>query len=108
MITQLKVCFLKKNTGCGISLAYFFSETIDYRLGTGRMEFFQAPINQTRCVCIEIIDDAFYKGNRTFNLTLYSDHDFVKPLSEPVSVLIMEDEGNGRIYILMWGRTNHL
>ena len=66
------------------------------------MDFFQAPISQTRCVCIEIIDDALIKGNRTFNLTLHSDHDFVKPLSTFVPVLIMEDERDGKVYSYVW------
>ena len=66
------------------------------------MDFFQAPISQTRCVCVEIIDDALIKGNRTFNLTLHSDHDFVKPLSTFVPILIMEDERDGKEYSYVW------
>lgn len=76
---------------CIMVLNSLFPETIDYRVGTGRMDFFDSPINQTRCVCIEIIDDAIYKGNRSFNLTLYSDHSFVRIVSECVSVFIIED-----------------
>lgn len=61
------------------------------------MDFFEAPGSQIRCVCIQVIDDCSFTGERSFNLTLFSDHDSVRPLPEPVSVLIMDDEGEGGI-----------
>ena len=61
------------------------------------MDFFDAPGNQTRCVFIQIIDDEFFRGNRSFNLFLYCDKDSVRTSTEPVSVMIMDDEINGEL-----------
>ena len=74
------------------------TETVDYRVGTGRMDFFNAPGPQTRCVCIQIINDVCFRGERNFNLTLYCDQEFIRPSAQPVSVLIMEDEDEGKKY----------
>lgn len=71
-----------------------YIEGVDYRLGPGEMDFFDAPGNQTRCVCVRIVDDSCFRGDRHFNLFLYCDKDSVRTSIEPVSVTIIDDEEN--------------
>ena len=71
------------------------TEGVDFRVGPGRMDFFEVPGNQTRCVCVQIIDDSCFRGNRYFNLFLFCDKDSVRTSTKPVFVTIMDDEENG-------------
>lgn len=59
------------------------------------MEFFEIPGEQTRCICIEIVDDSNCTGNRTFSLTLYPLNEFITVPTEPVNVTIIEDDIDG-------------
>ena len=59
------------------------------------MDFFAVPGNQARCVCILVINDQSFRGNRSFSLTLFSDSEGVRTATEPVSVVIMDDDDEG-------------
>ena len=72
-------------------------EIIDYRVGPGRMDFFEIPGEQSRCVCIEIVDNSNCTGNKSFSLTLYPLSDAVTAATEPVLVTIIDDDIDGEI-----------
>ena len=68
---------------------------MDYRVGTGRMDFFESPGSQTQCVGIQIIDDSIFRCNRIFYLSLSCDDFSVRASPDPSVVLIVEDEPVG-------------
>ena len=53
---------------CGVQRVWIY-----IRLGPGRME---VPGNQTRCVCVQIIDDSCFRGNRTRTLCVHQLNQF--------------------------------
>ena len=66
------------------------------------MDFYEAPGNQTRCVCIQTIDDSCFRGDRYFSLFLYSESDSVQTSKKPVLVTITDDEENGEEINTNW------
>ena len=78
-------------------LSLYLAETVDYRVGTGIMDFFGLPGTQRVCVCIQIIEDDVLEDNETFFVTLSFGGRFARTTNGFASVTILDDDGEWHI-----------
>lgn len=70
----------------------YLAETVDYRVGTGRMDFFDLPGTQRVCVSIQIIDDDVVEDDETFFVMLRFGGSFVRTTNGFASVTILDND----------------